>query len=344
MISAVVVTTSVVGGGNGAHGPSERSPQADLEDYKIVYRVESYAGGDLKLTWEARVVRRPFDGMILGYAERPVAGSKPLSGTLSTATGIFMVDETGRTTQVAGRGHRAGVGDLRLLEVLDDLLRDGVLVDRHRAETVAGRQCHVYRTLEPPSLSLQQPTRSDYDELCIDDAGLVLRERWYTADELAMVREAVSVDERPDDTELRSFDAAEATSSSPPSPRALRGPVEVFLAAPPTPMGFHLVGRFEYVPDIQASLAGGGVYRSVSWVFADGGDFVVVEAGKGPAPFSFAEGSPVEELAVGTGRVLAAAEGAEARVDVGDTRWLRVRATASEAWLEDYLPSLRLAG
>ena len=93
--------------------------------------------------------------------------------------------------QVAGNAPAVALGDLRLAASLDELVARGLFLmgDRRRA-VLAGqlgaRECQVYRTGSPlQSLKITAPTDSDYSDVCLTDAGLILEEVTVTAGKLA---------------------------------------------------------------------------------------------------------------------------------------------------------------
>lgn len=79
---------------------------------------------------------------------------------------MFFVDEAGKATEAAGRIHGPPIGEFGYVTVLEELVEEGVVVGQDRTRRVVGRRCRIYRTLEPPSLTLSPPTPADYDELC----------------------------------------------------------------------------------------------------------------------------------------------------------------------------------
>jgi len=69
------------------------------------------------------------------------------------------------------------------------------LVERRGEEEHAGRRCTVFRTGQPSSAgAATAPSEDERTDLCIDDAGLVLHERWEIGGSVVVERTARSVE------------------------------------------------------------------------------------------------------------------------------------------------------
>src|SRR5690606_38116286 len=137
-------------------------------------------------------VRRPFDSRITSLEGEPPGGASQWTaiGTL----GLYQY-VTGAAAPEANAGPpAAAIGDPRLDASLDDLIADGAFVQRERRELL-GRECQVYRTgLRLESGSVAAPTESDYTDVCIDAAGLMLEEVYVAAGSVQQHRTAVTAD------------------------------------------------------------------------------------------------------------------------------------------------------
>ena len=88
----------------------------------------------------------------------------------------------------------SALGDYRLDASLSDLVADGIFVLGER-RTLLDRECQVYRTgstLE--SYTISAPTETDYSDICIDAAGLMLEELSVASGEVTQHRVATAVD------------------------------------------------------------------------------------------------------------------------------------------------------
>ncbi|HEX2048306.1 MAG TPA: hypothetical protein VHF27_11105 [Acidimicrobiales bacterium] len=142
--------------------------------YRVVYSAESYDGPKVTRTTEEVEIRRPFDGRVFIRDGEPPGGAVRFQGR-STFALYANYAESG-AAQVAGNAPTVALGDLRLAASLDELVARGLFVlgDRRRA---LGRECQVYRTGSPlQSLEISAPTESDYADVCLTDAGLILEE------------------------------------------------------------------------------------------------------------------------------------------------------------------------
>jgi len=299
-------------------------------------------------------MRRPFAGSDLVYdtAGPPARGDRASSGTISTVTALYSVDGD-QVHDVSGRQPGPASGDEYLGVDVRQLVARRIALDTSRQRSLAGRRCHVYRFVDPPSGPIARvPDGADHADLCLDASGLVLSTVWTYHGEVVTDREAIDVrtsaralasDSSPDEP---SVDGASPPPAAAASATPQSAPVS-FLATPPAPSGYRRVVApvVFHLPDPHAptTLAA----SSVVWSFAAGGRYVTVEAG-------FERGDRVPwrpddtvtrrvHLRVGAATTALRSDGAEVRVDLGRGRWIRVRGSIPVADLVTYARHLRLA-
>lgn len=142
--------------------------------YHAVYRVETWGQGKSAVATQEIFVRRPFDGRVVIRDGEPPGTSVKFDARSSYARyGNYANAET---PQVASEPPNVAVGDLRLEGSLDDLVKAGLFVERERRRAL-DHECQVYRTGSPlESLKVTAPTKSNYADACVDQAGIVLEE------------------------------------------------------------------------------------------------------------------------------------------------------------------------
>ena len=337
-------------GGNGGRDPAAGGARPVA--YRVLYRVEQRIDDPPLVTWEERVVRRPFHGMSVTLRQRPSppASGRPVSGVLTTADRVYSVSAAG-LQEVAGRVPGVPGGDQALGVVLDDAVTRGV-ARAAGTRRVAGRECRLYRLARPHHQPLGPFGGDDHSDVCVDGDGILLAEEWTLDGRVVQVRTAVEIDLSPPEALLR--DALSTAGASPPPP-GVEPPVVArddeassFLPAPSPPPGFEPNGVVRVV--MPASVAdpdagpGTVLFSSVAWVFVSGPDVVTVEAGEGALPWS--EGDAVAPVSLpGLGGALSALgpEGAELRVPL-DGRWVRLRGTIAPDRLRDWAARLEGPG
>lgn len=349
LLMAGAVVNFVVGGDDDDDGRRSR-PRA----YRILYRVEQRIDRE-RVTWEERVVERPFRGRSATYDRRPGRGARPSTGNLTSAVALYLLQADGRVQEIAERIPAAGAGDHALGVVIDDAVDRG-LARRLGRRSVLDRSCTTYRLAGPPTGPLQALEGGDHDDVCIDDAGLLLHEAWTLDGRVVLVRTAVELDLDPPADVLRralSTAGAEPAAAELAVPRVEVVPpeqaVDSFLAAPPTPSGFtpalvlhHAVPAAVLDPSAldRAAIA----YRAAAWVFTRGPDLLTVEAIDGPPgrpPWPADPSVPVRVEQLGPAESVLGPDGAELRVEVGEGRWVRVRGTLPLADVADYADGVR---
>ena len=161
--------------------------------YTVTYRVETYPeDGTDTVTTQDFAIRRPFDSRIVSKADAPPGGTEQWS--ISTSLGLYQqsTQAEGATAEVFAP--TTALGDYRLDASLSDLVADGTFVLRER-RTLLGRECQVYRTGSPlESYTVTAPTETDYSDVCVDGAGLMLEEVSIAAGEVIQHQVATAVD------------------------------------------------------------------------------------------------------------------------------------------------------
>ncbi|HEU5083276.1 MAG TPA: hypothetical protein VFU14_08055 [Acidimicrobiales bacterium] len=336
--------------------PATFPPPPDV--LEVVYRVERVATGVVDT--EHRLVRAPFEVRIETHRAEPDAVDPDADPTLLDIAVLGGV-ETGPVGQdrvlvvvpptPALRGAHLGT-DLAAAE------QAGVLVPLGFGRELAGRACTELRTGAPIDGGLlRAPTDDDRSDVCVDDAGIVLREEVTAGGEVVERRTAVSVDA---DLDLDDADLDEAFAPlGYRIPEADGGgrvrlvtpdsrPPDVAhheLAAPPA--GTELLGRFgvltDSVPGPDAAGSVGAVISMVD-VHVGGGEVVVVENGAAvaggpvlgrgdvPVPLPFAPEATAVFLTTGV----------EIRAPLETGRFVRITSTLPLADTVSLAGSMRL--
>lgn len=146
-------------------GPAVDPPQA----YRITY--ETVENGLART--EEWTVQRPYESLIMSRrGDVVLEGTSTSRRTLQT----YLADRSGWLA-IQPELHRAAfdqhpaaaVGAMEALGLVEVLGQEEHL----------GRACTVYRTGQPPSAGeATAPSDAEHTDVCIDDAGLVLHERW----------------------------------------------------------------------------------------------------------------------------------------------------------------------
>ena len=168
-----------------APGPAVDAPVA----YRITYDVVE--NGLPRV--EEWTVRRPYESLVLSRRDDTL-----LSGT-STSRAVlqtYLSDRDGWLV-VQPELHRAAydqhpVAAVAAMEAMG-------LVERRGTDGYLGRSCTVYRTGQPPSAGEPTaPGTGERTDICIDDAGLVLHERWEIGGSVVVERTATALELEPD--------------------------------------------------------------------------------------------------------------------------------------------------
>ncbi len=144
--------------------------------YNITYQIQviSAETGSVERHLEKLSVRRPFDDHVIFYAGEAVTDTTEFE--VIDNLGLASTSSDGATAQVQQGVPAAGKTDVRLDITLDDLVKNEYFTAREQRR-VAGRNCTVYRTGRTvESNAVAKATDTDYVDVCIDDAGLMLEE------------------------------------------------------------------------------------------------------------------------------------------------------------------------
>lgn len=304
--------------------------------YRILYRVDVLQDPP-STTFEERLVRRPFEGRILSSTSRDVDLADPgTSGTMSIGSSILSISD-GQRMLVQQRVPSAAIGDVALASVLEEAVRLGHAEAQPDGDLVLDRPCRLFAVKEPGARVLAAPTESSRTTVCIDDDGLILREQWELRGRVVLERTAIEFEEDPDLTALGNPSNASTPDAALRMGATVRAVdrVDSFIEEPSLPRGWTLTGRFETVTVDQTR----GLSRTTAWVMQDNADFLVVEAGDGRVNLS----GRVSEVpsALGEGALFFGTMGAEIRVLVDATRWIRVTTSAPPTDLSRYVETLR---
>jgi hypothetical protein len=341
----------------GPDEPPALREAADLESYRIVYRVESYGPNGAVVDTEVREARRPFEAR-----SETRAGTPPGGDLTSLSIWAFGVTEIGAPDQeratllgepLVPNGEAAVTADLR------DALDAGVLRYRAERQRIAGRSCHRYRTGGPIDVvRLTAPSETEFADLCIDDAGLVLGESWVVDGQLFRRRTAVEVetaiDLDDDRFELlgeppRYADGGGLVGRVTPDSQF---PDVDHWALPSPPDGFRLRGRYSFTPpapqDEEAFAGQQTIVTGISEVYEAGGETLIIVNGgtnDDSDPFGDLGDDTIDVGALGTAHVRWKVRGAELLVALPEGRFVKVHGTLGvDALVEVARDLVRLDG
>lgn len=309
--------------------------------YRAVYRAESYESSTVTVSTEDVTVRRPFEGRVAILDGEPPGGSARFEGR--SGFGVYANYSDAGAAQIAGDAPTVALGDVRLAASMAELVGQGLFVpgDRRRAE-VGGqaRECQAYRTGSPlQSLKITAPTATDYVDVCLDAAGLILEEVVIAGGEPVQRLTATSVDTDPAlDTALFSIEGerlgpdqggAEVTEVD----RAV-APAPGYWAADATPAGFTHRGRYR----VQG--------EGTSWVdvYVRGIDLITVRQGPPAAEPDLSDAGPgfdVDLGPLGAGKTLLRSIGPTVVAHPGAEAFVHVSGTVSPAELQALAAALR---
>lgn len=138
---------------------------------------------------EEVVVRRPYESISV---TRDQAGVVSTGDATSLTNLYFYLSQDEAWLPLEGQKHRAEA-DTRPLGGLATMIELG-LVSEEGTANYAGRDCTVYLTGSTLSAPVAPAADDETTELCVDDAGLVLHERWQQAGSVLLERTATSVE------------------------------------------------------------------------------------------------------------------------------------------------------
>lgn len=320
--------------------------------YRVVYRVENRAGGDLVLRTEEVRVRRPFSGRI---DDRP---GKPPGGAADSVTvsrfGAFEFESARSEPLALQVAPSPPTGDVRAGAALEAARRARLveLRERRRVEPVA-RECVVYR-LGGVRTEVVRPYESgadEYTDVCVDEAGFVLEEVHVVEGSRVVNRRlAVSIDESP----RLDPDLFAGPDADPPPPDQgggsvlavdpdSRPPGDPFYELPGAPSGFSRRGRYAVIPPQAEAFADplqfGRRLAAVVDVWVRGPDLVVVDQGgtqgRVPAFEPDPDATRVDAGALGEAELLFGLRASEVRVLQEGGRYVRVYGNVDPALLLD---------
>lgn len=153
--------------------------------YRIVYDVVEN-GLPRSEKW---TVRRPYESLVVSERD-----GEQLTGTATSVDALwtYLGDREGWLAVEAQR-HRAAF-DLRPAPAIGPMLALGLVEEGGTAEH-AGAPCRIFVTGQPPGAGrATPPSAAESTELCIDDRGLVLHQRWRLDGETIAERTAASVE------------------------------------------------------------------------------------------------------------------------------------------------------
>ena len=256
----------------------ERNP----DSYRVVYRIESRAGGELVVSTERLFVRRPFES-------RQESWSGPPPGTRRTSTSINAFGRIRFNDATFNVAPAPAPQDRRVDTSLEEAERGGYL-DVRELRRVAGRTCRIHRIAgegQSGSLLRLDDDAETYTDICLDEAGLLLEEVTVVDGDLLSRKVASEVDESPElndgmfragETELEVRQGGGSVKQAQPASR----PPGTFWELPAQPRGFERRGRYAVIPP-QAGFDDptqrSGIITFVTDVWVRGIDVLVVEQG-----------------------------------------------------------------
>lgn len=270
LTAGLVASIVVVTGGPTSDAGSTAALDFDVVPESYVVRYETSSGADLLVQ-----VMRP-------WASRTVVGEQLQRADL----GILAIGAEDAETAAFVSLPAIAPGDLRPDIALPDAVARG-LAEIGERKVVNGTECQTYLTRAPLDAEPIAPPGETVVASCIDDRGLLLEERQSVSGREVLSRMAVEVLvpgpvlEGPNGVEQLLLDVDEGGAAMRPIPdvEALRIAAWHLDAVP----GFELVGAFATVhanPKVQTDpLERFTRVASVTWVWEDGHDVVILETG-----------------------------------------------------------------
>lgn len=313
--------------------PIATSPAA----YHAVYRAEGYKEAEVTVSTEEIWVQRPFEGRVVIREGEPPGTAQQFEGR--SALGVYANYTEPGAAQVASDAPTVALGDIRVAASLDDLVAERLFVpgDRRRA---LGRECQTYRTGSPlQSQKITAPTPTDYVDVCLDDAGLLLEEVAIVEDKVAQRLTAVSFEVDP------TLDPAGFQIEGPRLGAEEGGAqvTEVDRSAPPTPGYWGLdAAPAGFTHRVRYLIA--GKQSSHVDVYVRGVDIVTVRQGAPAAEPDLSDAGPGRDIDLGTlgaGRVLLRSTGPTLIAHPGGDAFVHVAGTLSPGELQGIAAGLR---
>lgn len=321
----------------GATGPLAMT--ATPASYRAVYRAEAYQGPNVTESTEEIRVQRPFDGRVEIREGAPPGGAGQFSGR--STYGTYANYTEGGAAQIADDAPTVALGDVRVAASIGELVEQGLFIlgDRRRA---LDRECQTYRTGSPlQSLKITAPTATDYVDVCLDGAGLIIEEVTVAAGAVSQRLTATSLelDIRFDPTIF----AIEGPRVAADQGGAVVTEVDRTVAPAPgywalgtPPSGFAHRGRYLVV----------GKGQSYVDVYVRGIDVVTVRQGPPGAEPELTDATPGREIdlgPLGTAQLLLRSVGPTLIAHPGAEAFVHVSGSVSPADLQAVVSGLRRA-
>ena len=279
-----------------------------IDTYRVVYRVDSYAGGDHVVSTDDLLVRRPFESRLDSRTGAP-PGTADSNDTV-TAFGAFS-SKGGNASKALSTAVGPGLAgsDPRFDTSIADLVNAKAIQAREHRR-VLGRECEVVRTGEPIGTGrLLKPTGSDHSDECIDAKGLLLEEVWWYKGHPVRRKIAVQIDEKPTVaadafaplgplTALTDVSQTGQTGSEIIKLTDTSRPPATFFELDAPPPGFTHQGRYlvnTLSPGSQPGLPG-PVAQVVSDVYVSGPNVLIIDQGSQQGKESVFSGDADEKL------------------------------------------------
>lgn len=163
----------------------EPFPETPPDSYRVVYDVVE---NGLERT-ETVTVRRPFESLVLSSR-----GDDVLTGTATSRRHLWnFLDERDGWLVIQPELHRAAF-DHRPLAAMATMIALG-LAEEDGTGSYLDRECRIFHTGGPLSdPGATSPSESQSTEVCIDDNGLVLHERWEIGGQVVSERTATDLE------------------------------------------------------------------------------------------------------------------------------------------------------
>lgn len=320
-----------------------------LDAYRIDYRVESAGSGDVVVTSDRLIVRRPFDARLESYSG-PAPTGTPSSVQVETFGKLLADGDGGEEVVVAVPPGPPGA-DTRVDAGLAAALDDGRFELGER-RAVLGRTCQVLRTATLLATGdLAPPGEDEHAETCIDADGLVLEELLVVEGSVLLRRVAIEVDVAPDVDEAL-FEAGQQTVPVD-SGGGFVAELEVDSRQPgrffesQEPAGYDRLGRYVVIPPQQENFADplrrGDRLTYVSDVFVDGASVAVLDQGGTFGrvdPFPDRQGVEVDVAGLGGGFLSYGRNGPTLLVPRDEGKFVRARGSVDPAVLIALLEGL----
>jgi hypothetical protein len=310
------------------------------EAYRIVYRVDDFAGGEHNVTTDDIRVGRPFDSRIERRRGEPPGDE--VTFTQIVTFGRLTVPASGTTrAAVVDASPDLASGDLRFDIGLPAAL-DADLVEAREWRRVHDRPCRIYRTGGPVGtgvVTAYDPDATEYADICVDADGFMLEEVW-VSDGRALRRKLVTRieegepipprllehDGEPIPADQGGGSVREVAADSPPPGRS--------WFARSVPEGLSLRGRYAVVPAQPELVEEENRDRrraSIVDVWTGGVDLLVIDQGGTLGGVTIFQQDPlarrVEVGDFGEADAIADFRLNEVRILLDGGRWVRIRGT-----------------